>query len=182
MEMKLKLLILFYLLPFSHNPYPGYDKAYFEVNNKKYIVSELNLQTILKEFGSNYEPIEVKTVAIVNSNLKPINQTSLFRLIYKDEGVEFLIKSDKEISLSEGILQNTNQIDLTQIPPAEVRIHGKDITTNVGVQIGDSQETVEKIFGKSEAGWAPVMYNSIGLGFNLDAQKKVEQISISKPF
>ena len=180
--MKLKLLIFLFLVPFFQNSYPGYDEAYFHVNNKKYMVSELNLEIILDEFGSNYEPIEAKTAALVDSNLKPINQTSFLRLIYNDEGVEFFIKSDKEIPLSDGFVRKSNQIDFTQITPEEVRIYSKDVTTNVGIQIGDSQETVENLFGKSEAGWAPVKYRSIGLGFNLDAQKKVEQISISKPY
>jgi hypothetical protein len=180
--MKLKLLIFLFLVLFSQNSYPGYDEAYFKINNKKYMVSELNLKIILDEFGSNYEPIEVKTVALVDANLKPINQTSFIRLIYKDEGIEFFIKCNKEIPLSDGFIQKNTQIDFTEIRPEEVRIYSKDVTTNVGVEIGDSQATVENLFGKSEAGWAPVIYRSIGLGFDLDEQKEVKQISISKPY
>lgn len=180
--MKLKHLIFLFFVPFSQNSYPGYEEAYFQVNNKKYKVSELNLDIILDEFGSNYEPIEAKTASTVDSNLKPINQTSFFRIIYKDEGVEFFFKSDKEIPLSDGFVLKSNQFDFTQIPPAEVRIYSKNVTTNVGVQIGDSQAAVENLFGKSEVGWASVNYPTIGLGFNLDENKEVEQISISKPY
>lgn len=180
--MKSKILIFIFLLQIFPNPYPGYDKAYFQINTQKYLVSELNLELILKEFGSDYEPIEIKSMAIVDSKLKPLNQSSFFRIIYTDKGIEFLIKSDKEILLDQGMIKENNQIEFSKITPEEVRIFDNKIVTNVGVQIEDSIEKVEDLFGESEVGWAPTTYPSIGLGFNLNNHKQVEQISIRKPY
>ena len=178
------LLFILFLLSFacSYKIHNRYAKVYFEFNDTKYYPSNLNLSVILLDFGSDYEPIEPKLVALVDPKLDTLFKTSIIKITYNELGIEFLIQSNLQIPVKEGYILECGDINFDEITITEVKIQSPQIRTNIGVTIGDSRESVENKFGPSELPWTPTGYNSHGLSFELNKQEQVEKINIYKPF